>query len=377
MKKRIESIDGLRGLACILIAFVCHYLDAVPGSKYLHYTGHMVELFIAISGFGMAYAFKDRIKEMNFSDYFGKRYFKIMPLYWVTLICCFIVQVYAQFTLGHTVINTYKLDLLRTYLGILGIECGWFMFDNPVNGPAWAISVILLCYVVYYIICRISKSESMYFCLLMLLLFVSLSCIVKEVKIPFFHYDNCSRAYASFVIGALFYEYYIRATKKGSLLLLAMYGIFFLSYCLIMPYLLHCSIADVLGNMRITVIIFFIPFAFLLTLYLEPISRFMKTYLMQFLGKISMSIYLWHRFFKICLILFTDINKTLIGYIIYVFMVLICAAFSHFYIEKKLADLCLKMRQLLFPQPATDAKNVGNLERERERDSSCQASNNL
>ena len=46
-----------------------------------------VEAFVCISGYLMAYNYKDKLNSMNFITFFKRRYLKIMPLYWITEVC--------------------------------------------------------------------------------------------------------------------------------------------------------------------------------------------------------------------------------------------------------------------------------------------------
>lgn len=66
MKNRVESLDRLRGIMCLLITFFthCEIFNPIWG-----YISRCVEIFITISGLGMAYAYKKKSYAIFCSSY--------------------------------------------------------------------------------------------------------------------------------------------------------------------------------------------------------------------------------------------------------------------------------------------------------------------
>lgn len=323
MKERIKSLDGLKGIACLLIAFFYHYF---PLDGEIRRLGpRLVEVFFAISGFGFAYVYKDIISKKAFSEWFLKRYFKIMPLYWITFICCLIIQLYSVKIKGETTSNI-AIDFLHIFWGFIGMESGWIINALPVNGPSWFVSTLFLCYILYFLICKCNKK--FYFLLLVSLLLFSSCGILLQWQYPFLYFEASLRGYASFCMGSLMYEVYKKLSSKGGAIL---------AYSLIIIYAVYVTVLNNIGSfkgeqltgeMRLLIIFFFIPTIFLSILYIPLIKMFLETKVMQKIANIAMEIYLWHYSVEI-VVAFTSIHETWLGYGIVVITTLIISFLSH------------------------------------------------
>ena len=92
-----KALNGLRFLGAFIIAFIFHYpsfmdVSTPPFNTLLMFAyshGYlMVELFFALSGFGMYIGYADKIKnkDITFKEYMLKRLAKLYPLYFLGLI---------------------------------------------------------------------------------------------------------------------------------------------------------------------------------------------------------------------------------------------------------------------------------------------------
>ncbi len=95
-KKRLTEIDGLRGIACLGIAFVFHYRGFWNQysliAPYIDYFCRFVEVFLMISGFMMTYNYSGISSQINFLGFFKRRYFKLMPIYLMTFLHAFLLD---------------------------------------------------------------------------------------------------------------------------------------------------------------------------------------------------------------------------------------------------------------------------------------------
>lgn len=342
-ERRILSIDGLKGIACIIIAFITHFKLLWP--KYadlLLHTQRFVEVFVCLSGFTMAYNYKRKIQGMNFENYFFKRYFKVMPLYWLTTIAVLILVLVArnQGITDKVFIQNTPGNLLLVLYNLLGIY-SWVIPSNiggTLNGAAWTLNVLLLCYIFYYFICKKFKTVETYFISIFCILAFSLIMLDYGVNLPFFHWLTL-RAYAAFAVGLLIYEIYNKITELAGKVV----SIFILCAFIWGWVMKIVAGIDIFGNEDIAAVLIYCPAIILPVLYLKSVRLLMETRLLLFLGKISMSIYLWHNLFR-DMIDISRFSYTYVGYIIYIMTTLLISVFSRFVLEPKLEAFVQKVR---------------------------------
>ena len=154
---RIPAIDVLKGLSAFAIAFIFHYqhfgqnctitsfFELVRNYGYL-----LVDLFFALSGFGIALGYQDKIKnhKTTFNDFIKKRLAKFYPTHLITLIIVLLIQSQIHKIGGHFFIYQnnnlwhFLTNLILFQNGILGTEWSF-------NGPSWCLSIFLFCYIVF------------------------------------------------------------------------------------------------------------------------------------------------------------------------------------------------------------------------------------
>lgn len=291
-RERMNSIDGLKGFSCLVI-MIYHYMDAYivvnefPGFHPIRFAFCFVEVFMAISGFMMAYNYKDRIKDMNFIPYFAKRYFKLMPLYWLTSIFAYIFAILGYY-------KGFRPDFSRNTLQVIlefsGFYYGWFGITSvQTNMVLWVISVLLLCYILYFVICKLSKKSNNIYILLVAFIFVA----SESGLFPFLERDQI-RIIASFMFGALLYELYLRISQfGGKLISLCMAVIVVLTSIYIG--IAQTGSLDAFGfNFYLMVILILCPLTIYGAIYVRPVKWLFETKVFQYIGKISMSVYMWH-----------------------------------------------------------------------------------
>lgn len=131
---RIVSLDGLRGLAAMLVAV--YHLPVIFGFKITHaYLG--VDFFFILSGWVMAHSYEERIRlGMPFRDFLHNRFARLYPLYAVALLAALAV------TLIKSRIGTMSANIACFVPNALMLPC---LQDSgptfPLNGPSWSIFV--------------------------------------------------------------------------------------------------------------------------------------------------------------------------------------------------------------------------------------------
>ncbi|KAA3640578.1 MAG: acyltransferase, partial [Bacteroidetes bacterium] len=82
-KKHYEILDGLRGVAAIIVVMF-HLLETFThGNNHIQIINHgylAVDFFFVLSGFVIGYAYDDRWGKMNLKDFFKRRLIRLHPM---------------------------------------------------------------------------------------------------------------------------------------------------------------------------------------------------------------------------------------------------------------------------------------------------------
>lgn len=177
-KPRYEILDGLRGVAAVLV--VCFHLfetysKGVPYQIINH--GYLaVDFFFMLSGFVIGYAYDDRWDRMSLGSFFKRRLIRLHPMVIMgTLFGTLLFYFQGDYPGFATILETpVWLLLLLCLWGCTIIPMptsldirGWGE-TNPINGPAWSLVWEYLANILYALFIR-------HFSKLMLGIFVALS----------------------------------------------------------------------------------------------------------------------------------------------------------------------------------------------------------
>ena len=156
MKQRDYSIDFIKIVATVLIVF--HHYQQITGAYFddginffngTFYYGYIVELFFVISGYFM-FSYISRIEDgLSFPIFYFNRFIRLFPIMAMGAVAYEVFLVIYQ----HTYQSSW-FDNMPTFWGTiiasLGIQSGWGLPNLCVNNPTWYISVLMLCYILFY-----------------------------------------------------------------------------------------------------------------------------------------------------------------------------------------------------------------------------------
>ena len=295
--RRLDCLEGIRGLGACSIAFFWHYQHFTPFPDFSLFNifeiscthGYlMVELFFMLSGFGMALGYQRKIqtKEINFLPYIKKRFCKLYPPFLVALFatgfleCIHITQTGKTFVYGN-------FDLYHFLLNLLLLQNGLITTEWSFNSPSWCISICMFCYIIFYIVAYKSKNEwSLFYKCIIGLFFAEY--LFYGVPKPIFN-TQIARGISCFSIGVMLsyvwrYKNEFNNQYLGRLLLLLLIG----GYTAIRynPYFT--------GDMQQLFILGVGPAIILTSLFQKHLNFFLQNKFLVFLGSISLNIYLWH-----------------------------------------------------------------------------------
>ncbi|NDV78357.1 acyltransferase [Dysgonomonas sp. 511] len=164
-KPHYEILDGLRGVAAILVVFF-HILEIHSGgdhAKQIINHGYLaVDFFFLLSGFVIGYAYDDRWDKMTLKDFFKRRLIRLQPMIIIgSLIGAALF--YFQDSPGlwpeiHDV-PVWKM-LLVMLIGCTlipvskGMDIRGWSEMHPLNGPAWSLFFEYIANIVYALVLR-------------------------------------------------------------------------------------------------------------------------------------------------------------------------------------------------------------------------------
>ena len=306
-----KSVNAFKGIAAIIIAYFYHYKNEfggeMPGvvfldslgvpSKWLEYLytyGYLgVEFFFVMSGFIMYYSYYERIhdKKIIFKSYLSKRVIRIFPLFYATTIVALVIQQYNYMKYGtYYIIQTN--DLHRLMMNVLGLESmPGLVNGQSFNAPAWFLTVIFVCYILFYIISwYFSREKLLYASFLLTILGIYLvydGNVVRSLMLS----PELGRGYLSFFWGVILAVLFERLEKRGYPAKGIRSGIVAIFLFFIWG---EAFLMDLLGNILTTFTLCICTGIVILIKTSYVVSKLSGMRVLQVLGKASFSIYLWN-----------------------------------------------------------------------------------
>lgn len=154
MKERYDNLDGLRALSCIAIiamhikANTDYQIDSWIFQSIIGAWGHLVALFLMISGFGMFCGYYEKFKSgsIDLNSFYTKRYKKILPFF-ITLI---FIDVIMDRSLDHFIQGLTEATLV---FGLLPNN------QPDVIGVCWTLGVIFLFYMLFPFVVYLCQNQ--------------------------------------------------------------------------------------------------------------------------------------------------------------------------------------------------------------------------
>ena len=346
MEKRSYSLDFLKFASCIGLLWLRYRKYTSPDGIYFGENlfneldrgidlRFLVEIFFVLSGFFM-FTYIEKIKDgLSLERFMIKRIIRIVPMLCISTVILELL-LYLLMRSG----NTHGLDIYQPALfGIvsacIGVEYGWGLIDAHINTESWYLDILLLCYLIFYIIIKLSKKTKInekYFFILMLA--IGGFCTMQEYSFPFLEAYN-GRGYLAFFIGVILASYLDRTKINlshiiASLIWLVVYGL----YHVFGPHYLQYG--------KSFMVSMFIAPALVILLKTGVAEKIFKWKGWGELGKISFSMYLIHVVVIIAVFNVTDALGISIDYaheimlLAYIVLVVVLGALTYYCVEKPL-----------------------------------------
>jgi len=293
-KKRNYSLDFLKILATTGIVF--HHFQQVTNVKYDHfinfwgewfYWGYLVEFFFLLSGYFMCrYIPSITENAITLADWWKKRALRLLPMVAISAIG------YELILLAHLKVNgnawmDISITVWGTIITSLGIQDGW-VFSNPyVNNPVWYISVLMACYILFYIVTVLAskiKCNPMYLYISMILLGIGIG--TYNINLPLLN-SQMGRGYYAFFFGLLLSTYINKNGVKLRELVISIFCLIFFTFVFIFY--------PQYGEKDLNYTLTFLVFPSLIFIFESKfLQKFFCHKVWGTLSAISYEVYLWH-----------------------------------------------------------------------------------
>ena len=307
-RRRNAALDAVKFLAAVFI--VCHHYQQMTGVRFSDfpdfyggsfYVGYLVELFFVISGYLM-FVYVDRIRQgLGFVPFMVRRVSRLLPLVAVASTAYILLDHFAWYPTFGQYLNYAPSTYYGGVLDALGIQAGWASPNPCVNNPTWYVSVLLLCYVVFWLVTDFARrkgfSMRQAYTFMVLVGAVELTLSAKfSFELPFLNMMS-ARGYMAFFTGVLLamWMQVHRASRYGSVksAFVLLVGVLYV-LCYYGPY------RDFL--MQFALVFTTYP-ALIFLLESEGVQRLIKGKVWTVLGGASYDVYIWH----VCILIIAQV----------------------------------------------------------------------
>ncbi len=310
-KNSYQYFNILKFISAVIIAIFLHWNDQLlpfleydntfRSSKIWFFLTHnsyiLTELFFMISGilFFVAYSKKIQRDELKFKKFIVNRIIRIFPVVIITSIFMYLANVMLYHSTGKLwscgSINIFDL-LLDCIFGGKNLITG----RNSLNGPIWYISVLMVCYIIAYVLCKKQKK----FGNLIYVIPIVIGITIGNFKVLQYYVleTDLSRGFVAFFVG-IFLGIFLKkfdSYRKNTKLLIKLVALVFVVMYIVIFCFNEISAIPANKNENINFVYVFGVFTPLIILLYDInwLNKFCSTKCIKFLGNISFGIYLWN-----------------------------------------------------------------------------------
>lgn len=315
MVNEIRQITGLRGIIAFLIAYVLHWallFGAVPEfhnsyAEYLFGASCPLiflspNLFFLLSGYLIHKSYYKRItdKTISLKEFILPKIKKIYPMVIVTAIIVFLLQNIGYYMYGEYILHAdggeARNSVFALLISFLGMQSGYFSDNDAlsVNGPAWFVSILFLCYGIYFLFTSSIKDKWLQRTLYLIMVVIGGFLIIDVPGVPLLYSVN-GRGYFSFFLGVLicdgvsFIEDMDRVDCREKLSKIIYVLSLFSCGC---AFYFCCIKSNDIPFEPLILAMFFWPALMYIVMYGYVLRRILSLNIFVLLGKISMPIFL-------------------------------------------------------------------------------------
>lgn len=354
-----EELDGLKVFFCIAVTMFHYWLffpfDIRMPFNFPFLYGYLgVEFFFMVSGFFISGKYRKSIMGgvLNPIVFLRNRVAKLYPDYFIAVVFGIVVSI-LDIHLTQGLSLSQPVDMYDALLSFGMLTQGYIENSmNPYGVVTWFVNLLILMYIIFCILARISKNENSFYYSAIVLVLIGWACARYALDaIPFLRKVN-GRAYLSFGLGILLENIYHRIKKKhlrsARIIIIFIIATFLL---FLAKGTMHGNYVFGLGNVDMLVSLFVLPSAILGVLLFPVVGRLFRWRTLLIFSKLTTPIFYFHMsalYLYRVVTSFTgkyfDVMNSMKGYLIFLIVVSICAWIYSITIEKW---ICKKMTNVL------------------------------
>lgn len=210
---RLNALDGWRGVACVIVAtFHFSAAHSLYFQAWLRNCAPLLEFFFIVSGFVMALAFADSVKDVRgFWAYMIRRLGRVWPLHLATF-AILLALALTKAALGTTYGGFYGGMAPEAILPQIFMLQTWVGMGLTWNFPAWTLSAEFAAYIIFGLIVLVLKSRGARNWAALAIIAVASVIFYFELLQPREDYNvvSVARCFAGFFLGFLLYDLWKR-----------------------------------------------------------------------------------------------------------------------------------------------------------------------
>lgn len=294
-KAYFKALDGMRGIAALMVV-VFHYsltLFEPTGwfqQNFIFISSYaFVDLFFVLSGFVITHNYQENLAHPpQLKTFFIKRFARLYPLLFVTIMVYVAMKSYGILSGFQFDDGAYDWTMLfwETLDPLLFLNSTFLILDTEgLNPVSWSISAEMIAYTCFALVIYFARKNRN---LIFVLLFVS--CLVfplYQEKYLFTGDFGFIRGLLNFSVGYFVYQWKMTSKKFNN----GWYEWLVFPLIICSFYVIQRSSTELMNLILIPV---FGWSVYVLSFEKGWVSVWLKSKVMQFFGKISYSIYLWH-----------------------------------------------------------------------------------
>lgn len=291
MSEKCYSIEFWRIIFCVIVILLHIENSTALGIKYFQNGYYGVEFFFILSGFLLLRSFKQKAQSNTMGGYLIKsiqcavnKFSNISIVYYFTLLNVFMYRLYFYIYVFE---KENIVEYIKNLLAELFVVNGIYYKDFHINGPDWYISVFIISTAIIAFTFYLLGKYRGYPCLLLLIGIFGCGCLKAGINTP---YPLMVRGISEMMLGGVAYYIYellkdIEFSKFKYMIINAVEVIsIIIIMILIFDTRIHSSNIDIIVPVICLIVICF--------LNKSVISNMLSNDISNFLGKISMPMYL-------------------------------------------------------------------------------------